>query len=815
MYHRNVKLNFKSFVSTLLAVLLMAGVVSTQTMSPTYPKWPDIRRQNPAIVNTQDLGANGANANGQRPSIKDLMLGKEEPPPPRENPGARIGKSKTPAQQKLNPDRAGVSTIPHWSDSYTYQGLTYKYTMVGTDPKKGSATTTIPTVIIPIRFIFPAGTTSESPAFGVTDTEISIGLETGTVDKIVNSPIFRPHDFSVGGVSVGNTQYGDAFQRANFWGSVSNGSHDYHVLLGQPTVLPVDVVIPVVPNDPYRAEIFLSNSAGPPPDGGPAPGADPTPGVPPMGELRVVNAAIRADVFREAIENAIRQSGVTPQMLPIILFDGKIYTWEPQDGKVNGLGFNGTFEVPGGLQTFIASAVFERNVQFGQAFPIDWGTNAAYFPSRYILDWLNNPFDANFTPGYLLSPVSTTHDLPQVQCLSDDINGKLRVGGINAGELPPFVTPDWYPPLPPGFGYGHDLADGYPIDTDTGRYTLANGSFIDAYTRRTPTQSPAGRYTFFDVIRVLRNLDETGRLTILFRAPDLLITSPAPPCVGHVEVEKQIIEYPNALWTRAYGINNLGTIVGQFKDASNVRHAFIYDRGRYSSFDYPGARLTIPNAINDHGQIVGWFFDGADVPHGFLYFQGNFTPIDFPGSSDTLARSINNRGDITGLYDGTQPVTHGFVFESGKYRAIDSPYFEYPQYVVPQTDVTAINDRGQMVGFAWFDHLFEKQEAFSLDRGVFTALPRFCPCYGDLFSPASITYPRTINNAGEYGGWRNSGTVFFPHNDGNFGYVTIHGYTHTIDGYGVYGMNDHGQIVGYDFDYDRWRWIGYVATLPK
>ena len=169
----------------------------------------------------------------------------------------RLGKTKTPARQKLDPDRAGVSTIPHWSDSYTYQGLTYKYTMVGTDPKKGSATTTIPTVIITLRFIFPAGTTSESPAFGVTDTEVSIGLEAGAVDKIVNSPIFRSHDFKVGGVSVGNTQYGDAFQRANFWGSVANGSHDYHVLLGQPIILPIDVVIPVAPDDPYRAELFL------------------------------------------------------------------------------------------------------------------------------------------------------------------------------------------------------------------------------------------------------------------------------------------------------------------------------------------------------------------------------------------------------------------------------------------------------------------------------------------------------------------------------------------------------------------------------
>jgi probable HAF family extracellular repeat protein len=784
MYHHNVKLSFKSFLLALLTVLLMAGAVSTQTASPTYPRRPDIKRQNPGTINAQELGAIGTNANQQRPSIRDLILG-EEPPPPRENSGARIGKSKTPAQQKLNPDRAGVSTIPHWSDSYTYQGLTYEYTMVGTDPKRGSATTTIPTVIIPIRFVFPAGTTTESPGFGVTDTEISIALEAGAVDKIVNSPVFRPHDFSVGGVSVGNTQYGDAFQRANFWGSVSNGSHDYHVLLGQPTVLPVDVLIPVVPDDPYRSELFFS----------------------PSGEIW--NAAIRADVFREVIENAIRQSGVSPQALPIILFDGKIYTWDLQTGRPEGFGFNDTLEVPGGLQTFIVSPSNESYLGIGYADPIDYGTNAAHDLSAHILNWLNNPFNNNFTPGYL--------GRQNLQCRSDAWQGKLRVGGTVVGPLPPFVYPDWYPPLnlPPEFPPpGHLTVEGYPIDTDTGRYTLANGSFIDAYARKTPTLSPAGRYTFFDVIRFLSNVDENGQFTTLFRASDLPITSPAPPCVGHVEVEKQVIDYPNSLWTRAFGINNFGTIVGEFADDSNVRHAFIYDRGRYSQFDYPGARRTIPNAVNDGGQIVGTYFDSTGVPHGFVYFRGNFSQINFPGSADTFARGINNRGDITGLYDGTQPVTHGFIFQSGQYRTIDAPHFEWPEYLVPQTDVTGINDRGQMVGFAWFNDGADFQTQFFFDRGVFTALPAFfCQCFGFEFA---ITYPRTINTAGEYGGWHQDWPHFsYNINDGNFGYVTIHGYTHTIDGYGVYGMNDQGQIVGYDFDYDRWRWVGYVATLPR
>jgi hypothetical protein len=39
--------------------------------------------------------------------------------------------------RKVDPDRDRLLTIPHWSDSYTHQGLTYKYTMVGTHPERG------------------------------------------------------------------------------------------------------------------------------------------------------------------------------------------------------------------------------------------------------------------------------------------------------------------------------------------------------------------------------------------------------------------------------------------------------------------------------------------------------------------------------------------------------------------------------------------------------------------------------------------------------------------------------------------------------
>src|SRR5262249_22925585 len=134
---------------------------------------------------------------------------------------------------------------------------------VGTDPKRGSATTTIPTVIIPMRFVFENGLVSDA-ATDLIDGQTSI-------QGIINSPVFQNYDFTPGGTDVGNTQYGDAFQRANFWDSVSKRSRDYHVLLGQPTIAQTYEVF--VPNSfvtfysegngnfiPYIDESFLEQA---------------------------------------------------------------------------------------------------------------------------------------------------------------------------------------------------------------------------------------------------------------------------------------------------------------------------------------------------------------------------------------------------------------------------------------------------------------------------------------------------------------------------------------------------------------------------
>lgn len=124
---------------------------------------------------------------------------------------------------------------------WTNSNFGIPFTMVGTDPSiAGAGTTNIPAVIIPVSFNFSAAgviISPESISCGDTDTALA---------RTTNSPLFNSIPWSDGPVSLGTTQFGDAFQRANFWSLVSGGSPNYHVMLQPVTVLPtITVDVPV------------------------------------------------------------------------------------------------------------------------------------------------------------------------------------------------------------------------------------------------------------------------------------------------------------------------------------------------------------------------------------------------------------------------------------------------------------------------------------------------------------------------------------------------------------------------------------------
>jgi hypothetical protein len=122
-------------------------------------------------------------------------------------------------------DSDRLKTFPHFTSSFTYQGVIYPFTMVGHPPTSGQ-TTHVRTVIVPLRLTF----TGFGPDV-VFDPDPA-------VDNIVRSPMFQDAVFPNG---IG--QFGDQMQRAAFWNKMDS-QHRWHVLLDQPRVLPtLDVQI--------------------------------------------------------------------------------------------------------------------------------------------------------------------------------------------------------------------------------------------------------------------------------------------------------------------------------------------------------------------------------------------------------------------------------------------------------------------------------------------------------------------------------------------------------------------------------------------
>ena len=129
--------------------------------------------------------------------------------------------------------QASKVTLPTWTGSFTCHvaacgvGTIYHYYMVGTAPSTGTSTT-VKAFIIPVKIVIGAHTFDPS---ATNDGGESV------VQQTVESPIFQTQKYVLGGTTIGTTQYEDAFQRANFWGTVKSHT-GYHVLLGGPTILP-------------------------------------------------------------------------------------------------------------------------------------------------------------------------------------------------------------------------------------------------------------------------------------------------------------------------------------------------------------------------------------------------------------------------------------------------------------------------------------------------------------------------------------------------------------------------------------------------
>ncbi len=142
------------------------------------------------------------------------------------------------------------------------------------------------------------------------------------------------------------------------------------------------------------------------------------------------------------------------------------------------------------------------------------------------------------------------------------------------------------------------------------------------------------------------------------------------------------VPFSGANLTSANGINNAGLVVGAWStDGGDTSHGFTWNNGVFTQLpDYPGAIQTWPYSINNHGDMAGYVVDSAGNTHGFLLHKGIYTLLDVPGAAYTIAAAVNDSNQVVGLYcitveDCNVPdlKSYGFLYSGGTYTTLTLP----------------------------------------------------------------------------------------------------------------------------------------------
>jgi hypothetical protein len=293
-------------------------------------------------------------------------------------------------------------TIPYWTASFTYNGVVYPYRMVGTDPATSNSTTVIPTIIVPVKFVFADGNSLDA---------------TSKVDGVRNSPIFQGYDYG-----TGFTQYGDAIQRAEFWQSVSTTSPNWHTLLATPTVSPT-LVIDVPKEHGFH---YL--------------GSPTTPAM----------WLVDFDWFWTRMHNALNQLHIEPTSLPIFLTDNVYLLARDKATVYFGYHGSGTLSQPikGNGRQMIQSYIYAAWSDEHSWAPIYIDPRDIGGLSHEIAEWYNDPFGNNWVPPWQnpTFPGARQGDLEVADVLEflDPCSVEVTIGGTayhpaNVALLPWFA----------------------------------------------------------------------------------------------------------------------------------------------------------------------------------------------------------------------------------------------------------------------------------------------------------------------------------------------------------------------------------------
>ncbi len=282
------------------------------------------------------------------------------------------------------------SGLAHFSASFKSEGKTWNFSMVGTNPAKGSATTTVAATIVPLKLTFTGGQSFDG---------------TSQVSQTTGSPLFQNAPFI-----SGTTQYGDAVARAEFWKYVNSTSANYHVLVGTPTI---------------HSTLSISIPAT---DG--AVSVDPS-----SGKLIGI---ININWFDPKLQTELTALHFTSNMLPIFI-SHNVYLSDGAPTLANCCigGYHNAITNSAGLQTYIWTTEADPGVQGG------FGEDVSAL-SHEMLEWFNDPFTTNVVPNWI-SPIAPQYGCNNSLEVGDPLVGVVfTVQGFSSDHLQDVAFYSWF-----------------------------------------------------------------------------------------------------------------------------------------------------------------------------------------------------------------------------------------------------------------------------------------------------------------------------------------------------------------------------------